>query len=181
MKKNKGGTNADYWGRTYRRSEPSEVEVTPFARWAKPRIKGERVYDLGCGRGQDTMFLNAVGVDPYAPKGLFWERLTWQEFFTKHPPTGRDTLYARWFFHAIPSDQLMSLLAGWGGQVLAEARLEPAEDDSHQRWPLHYEEFKDACESLGYEFDFYSKSHHYSPRPGDYPLLVRMDATKGMV
>jgi hypothetical protein len=161
-----------YWEKfyeTFERNEPS-----PFAEWARPRITGTRVYDIGCGNGRDTAYLEAIGVDPMSPQGANFSHLTAETFFECWESFPSDTVYARWFLHAVEERVEDELLEWTQGQLFVEARAIGDElDGSHYRRPINPEVFLQKLLDFDYEIIYYELGRSFSY---ETPLLFRVEA-----
>ncbi len=178
--------NEEYW-KEYYESHDMEPPST-FAMWARPRIAGDTVFDVGCGNGRDTVYIKekheVIGFDPFAPwvetvTGSLFQRRTWRQMLRVYPPTGNDTLYARWFFHAIEATEQDELLRRWRGQLFVEARDDGGEHPTdHWRRPVDSATLVEHLRQLEYKIDYYKVSNEFSVVGKDKPLLFRVQANR---
>ena len=170
--------NDNYWAEfydTFRRTKPSD-----FAVWAEPRITGGLVYDFGCGDAADLRYFLAnghtiVGIDPQ-----YMHNYTAENYMGSHWCRPDDTVYARWFLHAVEQSVEDQLLEWTQGQLLVEARVVgDSLDDTHYRRPLNPEVFVPKLYNLGYTIHYFEVSRSFSPGfAEDSPLLFRLNATR---
>ena len=172
--------NENYWREHY--ANKTQDKPSPFAKWASPRITGNIVYDIGCGDGRDTVHLAKQhvvrAVDPFAPEGHHYYKGTWRHMLRKWPVTGADTLYARWFFHAITETEEDELLRRWRGELFLEGRVEVVNDDSHWRRPHDPDLLADKLLLYGYVVEYLKVKRGWAKRGDDNPKLVRVHAVK---
>ena len=176
--------NAEYWEEYYKGME--RPGPSRFAEWVRPRIDGKRTFDVGCGIGRDTVYLAETefvrGFDPQAPNSSMFTRgdhtTVWSEGYG---PDEDDTLYARWFFHAVPRTVVHDILQDWRGELFAESRVLPGPvDNSHWRDPLNVSEHRALLIRLGYGIKYFEVSDQFSPLPDHEnpmqrnPLLLRV-------
>lgn len=167
--------NEDYWRDYYLKAE--RQPPSDFAVWAKPRIRGSLVWDIGCGDGRDTGYLTAVGVDPFSPPPHAPAKF--EDFAKEHECSPSDTVYARWFLHSVESEVEDQLLDWTKGQLLVEARVKGDNtDDTHWRRPVDPDHFWRKLHSVGYDVLYFSVRHGYSKVGDDDPYLLRVDAQR---
>lgn len=175
--------NESYWSNFYS-NEFHETKPSDFAIWARPRIKGRVVFDMGCGNGRDTEYLAqehvTMGIDPCAPLSDTYARWTCEYFVRNTIPLPTDTLYARWFFHAVTEDVEDGLLDWIQGQLIMEARaVGDVMDVSHYRRPLEPSAFLTKLFDRGFTLNYFELSRDFSHWGEDStPLLFRLEATK---
>ena len=174
------GINEKHWTEyyaTHERQGPSE-----FAKYVSGRLRGNFLFDFGCGDGRDTLFLDAfvptMGIDPCAPPGMWYFRQASAEDFMVVQPSTPDTItYARWFLHAVHEHTEDRLLEWTKGQLLVEARVEGDDvNNDHWRRPLNAKRFLEKLLRLRYDIRYFEISRNFSP-PGS-PLLLRVDALR---
>jgi len=173
--------NKEYWEEYWRTHEV--LAPSSFAKWARPRMEGIYVFDVGCGNGRDTTYLaeqhRTIGIDPFAPNSLLYRQLTWQQMLEEYPDSEWNTLYARFFLHSIEEHEEAELLEAWQGQVFIEAReLGDDIDDTHWRRPISSELLVDEMISMGYQIKYYEISDEFSIQGDDKPLLFRIEAKR---
>lgn len=173
----------EYWRKFYERG--STFEPSDFCKWALPRITGSTVFDLGCGNGRDTEYiareLPVMGVDPHAPKfkaEFRYHHMPVEEFMVLVPCHQFDTVYSRWFFHAIDEELETRILDWTKGQLIIEARVvndDPLPAD-HYRRPLDPDKFLKKLENWGYQLEYFEVGRGMSVVGDDDPELMRVDA-----
>lgn len=165
--------NEEYWKNYYATHE--QQEPSAFAVWARPRVKGVLVIDVGSGDGRDTEYLDGVGVEPTNEQAAF--PMSAQVFMSGWTSLPTDTVYARWFLHAVEEEVEDQLLEWTQGQLLVEARVEGDKvDDTHWRRPINTTKFLEKLIRLNYEITYFEVSRNFAP-PG-FPLLFRVDAKR---
>ena len=172
----------DYWAKFYRRFDNSTP--TPFCLWALPRMKGSVVFDLGCGNGRDTEkiaeILPVMDVDPHAPSLMAefrYHQTTVEDFIQLVPCSPHDTVYARWFFHAITEAVEDKVLDWCKGQLFVEARVESVNVlDNHYRRPLDPAIFAAKLIVREFEIDYLEVQQGWSKVGEDDPWLMRVEA-----
>lgn len=166
--------NEAYWTDYYQTHEV--LPPSPFAVWAKPRIRGCWVWDIGCGDGRDTVYLKACGVDPHAPNS--WGRMQVEDLMV-FSGGHHDTVYARWFLHAVEEDVEDKLLNWTRGQLLVEARVIGDDvDNTHWRRPIDPDAFLAKLVALNYSVKYFEVDRGFSVVGDDDPLLLRVDAQR---
>jgi len=183
--------NTDFWEQFYQNNKVT-LEPTTFARHVVQQIsKIGRIIDLGCGNGRDSLFFAREGfkvlaLDQVEVSGLVghdnikFQKINFKDIGQIHLLHG-DLLYARFLFHAIPSDLLSGLL-NWGrGRLFAEFR---AFGDVPQIYPNHERvfwkagDFVDLLSANNFRIISFDEARGRAAYLGEDPLVFRLEAIK---
>ena len=168
----------EHWTRFY--ANKHTMKPTPFAKFARKRMKGETVVDLGCGNGRDTYYLGkkfqAIGIDNAIQPAIEGFILDDVENF----PEGADNYYARFLFHAIPLDKENNILKGIHGTLYAETRAEGDDSfvDDHYRRLSNPNNFLKKLINFGYEIEYFEVGKNLAKYKDQNPLVFRVIASR---
>lgn len=161
--------NLDYWRSFY--SKEHTMEPSPFARFARPLVRGLLV-DIGCGNGRDTAYFletgDAIGIDPATVGGNALDL----------PPA--DTYYARFFFHSVPEEVEDAVLDQVEGLLLAECRAvgDDSFTDDHYRRLIEPNVFLSKLIDGGFVIKYFELGHGLAVYGDEDPLVFRVVAER---
>lgn len=175
--------NREHWEKFYK--EFDTISPSPFARWCE--LQGKSIVDLGCGNGRDTYFLGrdnwVIGVDPFAPMEPQFVRRTVEEVLETLQAGDFDTVYCRFFFHAV-DERVQGLVLDWVSRnrltLYAEFRSDmDTPNPDHERRLISGPGFIEELLKRGITLQYYSHNRGLAPYGEEDPCIIRIIAQGG--
>lgn len=185
--------NNNYWKNFYKKEE-APIDPSSFAIFCKKYIgKKDVVLDLGCGNGRDTKFLSKhsklaigidFGIDDYRTEEdnfvFISKDFKETDIFRSNNITA---YYARFFFHAIPDEDIRLILDTVNKEALLMVECRAKEDipvlyTDHERNLIDYKWILKELEEKNFEIIYKEKNKGLAIYKNEDPCVIRVIARK---
>jgi tellurite methyltransferase len=175
--------NKNYWKNFYKK----RLTETPssFTEYVNSYIQGDLV-DLGCGNGRDLLHfirqgIHATGVDEIAWDMPHYIQSDVSQYIKTHQSP--DSVYTRFFWHAIDNDLQKEILKWTKNLIFIEARTTQDRDkkkifDNHDRNFVSVPELVKNVKEAGFDIIKLEEGLGFSKYKTENPHLVRLIAKK---
>lgn len=165
------------------------MEPSLFAQSLK--VANRRILEIGCGNGRDAYHLakqnKVVAVDQSIKSNIrtnpAFLRLSVEELVLRDG-SDYDTLYTRFFWHAIDR-QTQNLLLEWVSRsaiqdVFIECRssLGSSPDNTHDRFLVDGKQLKQDMRNIGFNIRSFQEAVGFAPYKGEDPMVIRLHANR---